>query len=158
MDDFVTKQYFGTVTSSDEAFVWVIMNAYYKRWRDNEKGKAGAIMGFTNTPCKRTNEFRDYDDKTSKSRERPNAALWSDKLMETARELSRERNVELADTEEVVLHESDNENEDANKQKEYDERTLLAIGGESDDDDEDNNDNGYNENDYNIMLGTTQTI
>lgn len=148
MEDFITKSYFGTVTSSDEAFIWVIMNAYYDRWKNNEKGKAGAVMGFTDTACKKMNEFRDYDDKTSKSREKPNAALWSDKLMETARELARERDVDIADTDEVVPVESDDEREEKNRQREYIRRTMRAIGGESDDDDDsaddENDDNGDN--------------
>ena len=38
MDDFVTTPYFATVTSFDKAFVRVIMNAYHKCWKDNEKG------------------------------------------------------------------------------------------------------------------------
>ena len=56
MDDFVGKSYFSTVTSSDEAFVWVVMNAYYMRWKNKEKGKAGAVMGYTDTACKKMKE------------------------------------------------------------------------------------------------------
>lgn len=142
MDDFLSKSYFATVTSSDEAFIWVIMNAYYERWKTNEKGRAGPVMGYTDTACKKMKEFCEYEHTALKSREPNNAELWSDKLMETARELSREREVEVADTVEVVVEESEEEEEEeTSKQREFDRRTLDAIGGGSDDDDDDDNNN-----------------
>lgn len=149
MDDFLSKSYFATVTSSDEAFIWVIMNAYYERWKTNEKGRAGPVMGYTDTACKKMKEFCEYEHTALKSREPNNAVLWSDKLMETARELSREREVEVADTVEVVVEESEEEKDETSKQqREFDKHTLDAIeGGSDDDDDDDNNNNDGSDND-----------
>ena len=53
MDDFVKKKYHATVSESDEAFVWLIMESYYSSWRDETTNNAGARKGFTTTAGKR---------------------------------------------------------------------------------------------------------
>jgi hypothetical protein len=112
------------------------MNAYYMRWKNNEKGKAGAVMGYTDTACKQMKAFSDYEHTALKSRGPINAALWSDKLMETARELFRERGVEVESTEDEVVEEGEDENEEeTSKQKDFEQRTLNALGDSEDDDD-----------------------
>ena len=47
--DFCRKTYVSTVSESDEAFVWLIMDSYYGNWQDeqdeaNSKGGARGIL------------------------------------------------------------------------------------------------------------------
>jgi hypothetical protein len=58
MDDFIRKDYFSFVTMSDEAFVWVVMDGYYTKWEENNRERAGAKVGFTNTACKKKKNLR----------------------------------------------------------------------------------------------------
>ena len=88
MDDFVQKKYSDTVSASDEAFAWLVMESYYDKWmNDSEEeldGVPGQNKGFTSTASKRQRDFQTYVGMVGLSRETTNAALWDEKLMEIA--------------------------------------------------------------------------
>ena len=136
MDDFVKKEYHATVTSSDEAFVWVIMNAYYNRWKINKKGRAGAVFGVKNTASRKKSEFQEFDMTAGNSRLTANALLWSEKLMEVATSGMRmiDGNDDNADDENG--EDVENNEEDSAKEISYIDRMKNALGGDSSDDED----------------------
>ena len=95
MDDFVKKKYHATVSESDEAFVWLIMESYYSSWKNETENKAGARKGFTTTAGKRRKDFEKYVGMVGESRESESSTMWSDKLMEIAQnELFKKQEME----------------------------------------------------------------
>jgi hypothetical protein len=136
MDDFVKKEYHETVTTSDEAFVWVIMDAYYNRWKINKKGRAGAVFGVQNTVSKKKAQFQEYDMTAGDSRKTENALLWSEKLMEVAKSALRLIE-EYDDDGDDEIGEAVQEEEDTTKENAYINRMKNSLGEDSSDDDED---------------------
>jgi hypothetical protein len=128
MDDFIRKDYFSFVTMSDEAFVWVVMDGYYTKWEENNRERAGAKVGFTNTACKKKKEFEAYCNFAGDSRERPNSLLWSERLKEIARtEMMAERE---NDDEPEPVAPNDNESDvEGQANDDYNRRLRNSLGG-----------------------------
>ena len=140
MDDFVKKEYCATVTSSDEAFVWVIMEAYYDRWKINKKGRAGAVLGVKDTAGRKKAQVQEYDMTAGDSREPPNALLWGEKLMELAKSMMMTIDVDHCDAEDETDEEVSTNDDDTTKEASYVTRLSNILGDSSDDDSEENDD------------------
>ena len=136
MDDFVKKEYQATVTTSDEAFVWVIMDAYYNCWKINKKGRAGAVFGVQNTVSRKKAQFQEYDLTAGDSRQTENALLWSEKLMEVAKSALRMIE-EDDDNGNDEIGEAVEEEEDTAKENTYIDRMKNSLGEDSSDNDDD---------------------
>jgi hypothetical protein len=136
-NDFVRKRYVDTVTESDEAFVWLVMESYYGHWRDETDGKAGAKKGFTTTASKRKDDFERYVGIVGESRETASAMLWSERLMEVANKEMMRSGDKQGD-----LDEDDDGEDEMTVQNEAKARVYLSyasrgLGDSSSDEDDD---------------------
>jgi hypothetical protein len=113
---------------SDEAFVWVVMEGYYSIWEENNRERAGAKVGFTNTACKNKKAFQGYCNVAADSRDKPNSGMWSERLKEIARaEMMAARDNE--DETEALVPENDEHDEEVVEQatNSYNRRLRASL-------------------------------
>lgn len=134
LDDFCTKEYFATVSISDEAFVWLAMDIYYERWLKNLKEKAGAKVGVKDTIGRKQKQYTVYAQTVTLSRRSDEAMLlWSGKLAEIAR-VKRQAtvdNLSVGNVAPAPVEESGNDTDEENDEEEdeFMQETRKALGG-----------------------------
>jgi hypothetical protein len=140
MEDFVKKEYYATVASSDVAFVWVNVNAYYDPWKINKKDRTGAVLGVKDTAGRKNTQFQEYNTTTSDSRQPPNVLLWVEKLIELARSMMITIDEDHYDADDETAEEDKTNDDDTTKEASYVTRLSNILGDSSDDDCEEDDD------------------
>ena len=134
LHDFCTKEYFATVSISDEAFVWLAMEIYYERWLKNVTEKAGAKVGVNDTIGRKQKQYTVYAQSVTLSRKSDETLLlWSAKLAEIAR-VKRQAAIDnrtVINEAPVPVEENDDDTDKENDEEEdeFMQETRKALGG-----------------------------
>lgn len=138
MQHFIDNEYYGTVSVSDEAFVWVVMDSYYSKWKEEtENKKPGAALGFTRTAGKRQKDFEKYIVRLREARSAPNAEKWSEKLVLAAEKVRLENQQNSGNDDSGDPSDDESEPGVAETQNNaYVNQALADLGGFSDEEEE----------------------